>query len=155
MSLHLGGHLDSKMCGSHAIMTCNRNNFFRSGEIFCSTRSGARGLGTSRARSKRLEAAYKTAPLSAGSRGSLGDKMSQKAATTAVDGHQSKTGTGSKSKGRQPTKTGPVSEEELKRQQYISPEDVLRLERATEGKDRQPARCACSDPPLVAPRVPC
>ena len=72
--------------------------------------------------------------------------MSQKAATTAVDGHQSKPGTGSKSKGRQPTKTGPVSEEELKRQQYISPEDVLRLERATEGKDRQPARCACSDP---------
>lgn len=77
--------------------------------------------------------------------------MSQKAATTAVDGHQSKPGTGSKSKGRQPTKTGPVSEEELKRQQYISPEDVLRLERATEGKDRQPARCACSDPHTSRP----
>ena len=63
--------------------------------------------------------------------------MSQKAATATVDGHAAKAGTSAKTKphGRQQAKAaGPVSEEELRRQQYISPEDVLRLEKATEGE---------------------
>jgi hypothetical protein len=57
--------------------------------------------------------------------------MSQKSATTAVDGHIAKSSK-TKGHGRQQAKSaGPLSEEELRRQQYITPEDVLRLEKAT------------------------
>ena len=61
--------------------------------------------------------------------------MSQKAAVVGSEGLQPKAaGAKTKSSSRQPPKTSPViSEAELRRQQSVSPEDVLRLERATEG----------------------
>lgn len=58
--------------------------------------------------------------------------MSQKTTVVGTESHQSK-GTAAKAKSRQPTKTGPVTEAELRRQQTIAPEDVLRLDKATEG----------------------
>ena len=68
-------------------------------------------------------------------------KMSQKSATTAVDGHTAKSSK-TKGHGRQQAKSaGPLSEEELRRQQYITPEDVLRLEKATKGKASRPWAC--------------
>ena len=61
--------------------------------------------------------------------------MSQKAATVGKESHKSK-GAGAKIKSslRPAQRTAAVTEAELRRQQTISPEDVLRLEKATEGK---------------------
>ena len=66
------------------------------------------------------------------------EKMSQKAAVADSDSHQAKGGGGSgktKSHSRQTQNAStPVAEAELKRQRTISPEDVMRLEKPTEGK---------------------
>lgn len=60
--------------------------------------------------------------------------MSQKTAPVGTEGHKTK-GAGAKTKGhiRQAQKTTVVTEAELRRQQTISPEDVMRLDKATEG----------------------
>ena len=69
----------------------------------------------------------------------LGDperKMSQRTAATTADQQADGASSMPKSSARQPGKAGPVSEEELRRQQHVSPADVLRLEKATEGESQ-------------------
>lgn len=63
--------------------------------------------------------------------------MSQKTTPVGTEGHKTK-GAGAKTKGhsRLAQKTAIVTEAELRRQQTISPEDVMRLDKATEGINR-------------------
>ena len=58
--------------------------------------------------------------------------MSHKVTSVGTDSHKSKVaGVKTKNQSRQATA---LTEVELRRQQSISPEDVLRLEKSTEGK---------------------
>ena len=64
--------------------------------------------------------------------------MSHKATSVATESHKSKVA-GAKAK-NQSRQTTTVTEVELRRQQNISPEDVLRLEKPTEGEKNSYAR---------------
>ena len=130
MALLLGGHLDSKMCGSHAIMT------FRPVKMLLVRRFFARLANTSEEHSRLAS----KAPLS--SRASeTSEEMNHKTAG-AEAGSETSRGKGASSKHpRQPGKAAPISEEELQRRPCVSPEDVLRLEKATEGESLV---CECS-----------
>lgn len=121
MMLLFGGHLGLKMCGNHAIMTFQPSKIFNLREFFCSTRTRTR-----------IAPAAKLTVNSFVAHGTWIHRMSHKATSVATESHKGKVaGVKAKNQSRQPTT---VTEVELRRQQNISPEDVLRLEKPTEGE---------------------